>query len=68
MCVMLVFHQPKGFPMFDLDENPFTRERECDACGGVFPVLFVFGGDPTERCDSCHNVARGVDWHSAEDY
>jgi hypothetical protein len=54
--------------MFEIDENPFTRERECAVCGGVFPVLFVFGGDPTERCDSCHNVARGVDWHSDWDY
>lgn len=55
--------------MFDLDENPFTRERECASCAGIFPVLFLHAGDPVERCADCHNVARGVGGYDPrEDY
>ena len=66
---MLVFHQSKGFPMFDLDENPFSRERECAVCAGVSPVLFLHAGDRVERCLPCHNVARGAGGYDPrEDY
>lgn len=55
--------------MFDPDENPFTRERECEACGDFSPVLFFHAGDPVERCLPCHNVARGAGGYDPrEDY
>lgn len=59
----------KDFLMFDLDENPFTRERECEACGDISPMLFFHAGDPVERCLPCHNVARGAGGYDPhEDY
>jgi len=37
------------------EAEPFSQERECSNCEGLFPVLFLMGGSPVERCADCHN-------------
>ena len=40
------------------DNSPFNQERECPVCEYTVPMLFLLGGDPTERCLECHTEAR----------
>ena len=35
--------------------EPFSQERSCNTCGDIVPMLFLLGGDRTERCLYCHN-------------
>jgi hypothetical protein len=37
------------------EAEPFSQERECSNCENFFPVLFLMGGSPVERCANCHN-------------
>ena len=55
------------------DSGPFSAVRPCQNCGFETAVRFQFGGDPTQRCLSCHNNARMVgvstteeDWFQGE--